>query len=237
MVYCNHSSLVTLVSDAKYIHFYPTIQLLQPFHILTINKINFAYFATNTGLVICQQYNNWFIIKFEEVYTVQACLKTEVGCLYQHTCIAWCLGRNGKLLKFLSILIATVYFKDRNRISKTGHCISCSMVCKIIFCSEFLNIPDKAGRKTSLHIAKQSVMRFTQMQQRIVYQCKGHHLLKTNINTFVVIFIFRRLIDVKRLQAFVNSEVSAWVPQTKINTWNWALKAIFTFKSLFWHEK
>ena len=160
-----------------------------------------------------------------------------MGCLYQHTCIAWCLGRNGKLLKFLSILIATVYFKDRNRISKTGHCISCSMVCKIIFCSEFLNIPDKAGRKTSLHIAKQSVMRFTQMQQRIVYQCKGHHLLKTNINTFVVIFIFRRLIDVKRLQAFVNSEVSAWVPQTKINTWNWALKAIFTFKSLFLTRK
>ena len=105
------------------------------------------------------------------------------------------------------------------------------MVCKIIFCSQFPNIPDKAFRKTSLHTAKQSVMRFTQMQQRIVYQCKGHHLLKTN-NTFVVILLFRRLIDVKRLQAFVNSEVSPWVPKTKINTWNWALKAIF-ISSLF----
>ena len=125
-----------------------------------------------------------------------------------------------------------MHFQDRNRISKTVHCISCSMVCKIIFCSQFPNIPNKAFRKTSLHTAKQSVMRFTQMQQRIVYQCKGHHLLKTNINTFVVIFIFRRLIDVKRLQAFVNSEVSAWLPKTKINTWNWALKAIF-IKSLF----
>ena len=27
MVYCNHSSLMILVSDAKYIHFYPTFQL------------------------------------------------------------------------------------------------------------------------------------------------------------------------------------------------------------------
>ena len=27
MVYCNHSSLVTLLNDAKYIHFYPTFQL------------------------------------------------------------------------------------------------------------------------------------------------------------------------------------------------------------------
>ena len=28
MVYCNHSLLVILVNDAKYIHFYPTFQLL-----------------------------------------------------------------------------------------------------------------------------------------------------------------------------------------------------------------
>ena len=27
MVYCNHSSLVIFVNDAKYIHFYPTFQL------------------------------------------------------------------------------------------------------------------------------------------------------------------------------------------------------------------
>ena len=63
-------------------------------------------------------------------------------------CIAWCLDMNGKLLKFLPILITTVYFKDRNRVSKTVHCISSLMVCKIFFCSEFSNIPDNAGRKT-----------------------------------------------------------------------------------------
>ena len=49
---------------------------------------------------------------------------------------------------FWRILITTVYFKDQNWISKTMYCISCSMVCKTIFCSEFLNILDKAGRKT-----------------------------------------------------------------------------------------
>ena len=55
---------------------------------------------------------------------------------------------NRKLLKFLRILLTAVYFKDLKWISKTMYCISCSMVCKIIFCSEFPDIPDKAGRKT-----------------------------------------------------------------------------------------
>ena len=32
--------------------------------------------------------------------------------------------------------------------SKTVYCISCLVVCKIVFCSEFPNIPDDAGRKT-----------------------------------------------------------------------------------------
>ena len=32
--------------------------------------------------------------------------------------------------------------------NKQLNCIGCSMVCKLIFCSEFPDIPDKAGRKT-----------------------------------------------------------------------------------------
>ena len=32
--------------------------------------------------------------------------------------------------------------------SKTVYCISCLVVCKIVFCSEFPDIPDNAGRKT-----------------------------------------------------------------------------------------
>ena len=50
------------------------------------------------------------------------------------------------------------------------HWISCLMFCKIIFCSEFLDIPDKAGeeRRTKKeeeeHSQLQSVMHFTQTQ-------------------------------------------------------------------------
>ena len=67
----------------------------------------------------------------------------EVGSLNQHIVIAFChLVRDRKL-------IATAYFKNLNWIYKTVYCISCSMVFKIIFCFEFLNIPDKAGRKTT----------------------------------------------------------------------------------------
>ena len=66
--------------------------------------------------------------------------------LHQHTgLVLYHLGRNGKLLKFLRILIAAVYFKGRNWISKTVYCVSCSVVCKIAFSSEFPDIPDNAG--------------------------------------------------------------------------------------------
>ena len=58
------------------------------------------------------------------------------------------LDRNGMLLKFLLILITVMYFKDRNWISKTVNCISCSVVCKIVFCSEFPDIRDNAGKVT-----------------------------------------------------------------------------------------
>ena len=58
------------------------------------------------------------------------------------------LGRNGKLLKCLRILIAVVYFKERSWICKTVYCNSFLVVCKIAFCSEFPDIPDSAGRKT-----------------------------------------------------------------------------------------
>ena len=53
-----------------------------------------------------------------------------------------------KLLKFLRILITAVYFQDRNWISKTMYCISCSVICKIVLCSEFPDIRDNAGNVT-----------------------------------------------------------------------------------------
>ena len=95
----------------------------------------------------------------------------EVGCLHQHTVIALNrLDRNRKLLKFLHILITTVlllgYAKmDQNWIPKTTYCVSCSMVCKIIFCSEFLNIPRQAGR-------------FTRRRRQAIIKCFVFHELQ-----------------------------------------------------------
>ena len=55
-------------------------------------------------------------------------------------CIAWRLNRNGKLLKFLRILTTTMYFKDCT-------VLAVRWSVKQFFCSEFLHILDKAGRK------------------------------------------------------------------------------------------
>ena len=75
----------------------------------------------------------------------------EVGCLHQHAVanrIIALYRLNGKLLKFLWILITAVYFKDLKWISKTMYCISCLLFCKITFCSECPDTPDEAGRET-----------------------------------------------------------------------------------------
>ena len=77
------------------------------------------------------------------------CLKTVWSRLFTSThCsrLAYRLDRNGKLLKILRILITAVCFKDRNWISKSVYYISCSVVCKIVFCSEFPDIPYNAGK-------------------------------------------------------------------------------------------
>ena len=69
------------------------------------------------------------------------CFKTVWSGLLKSTLFSPCsyrLDRNGMLLKFLRILIRVVYFKDRKWISKTVNCISCSVVCKIVFAP---NIP------------------------------------------------------------------------------------------------
>ena len=79
------------------------------------------------------------------------CFKTVWSGLFTSTLFSPCsyhLDRNGMLLKFLRILITVMYFKDRNWISKTVNCISYSVVCKIVFCSEFPDIPDNAGKVT-----------------------------------------------------------------------------------------
>ena len=95
------------------------------------------------NIIIDLSYNLSKHIQYKHIWKL-----SEVNCLHQHTVIAFYrLDRNEKLLKFLRILIKAMYFKDRNWISKTMYCISCSMVCKIVFCSEFSDVPDKASRK------------------------------------------------------------------------------------------
>ena len=79
------------------------------------------------------------------------CFKTVWSGLFTSTLFSPCnyrLDRNGMWLKFLRILITVIYFKDRNWISKTINCISCSVICKINFCYDFPDIPDKAGKVT-----------------------------------------------------------------------------------------
>ena len=154
MVYCNHSSLVIFVNDAKYIHFYPAFQLPRnrAFQFASINhKINqilliplLILAKTFLSNIIDLSYNLSKYIQFE---VFENCLKWVA---YINTLFSPCyrFGRNRKLLKFLNILITVVYFKDRNWISKTGYCIRCLVVCKRVFCSKFPNIPDNAGRKT-----------------------------------------------------------------------------------------
>ena len=58
------------------------------------------------------------------------------------------LDRNEKLLIFFRILITAVLFKVQKWISKTVYCISCSVVCKIVFSSKFPDILDNADRVT-----------------------------------------------------------------------------------------
>ena len=99
-------------------------------------------FAGN--IIIDLSYNLSNYIQFE---VFENCLKLVA---YINTMFSPCyrLGRNGKLLKCLRILITAVYFKDQECICKTVYCISSFVVCKIAFCSEFPDIPDSAGRKT-----------------------------------------------------------------------------------------
>ena len=123
MVYCNHSSLVIFFNDAKYIHFYPTFQLsptlpANTVQVQTIHKIN------QILLILLQILTKTFPsnIILDLLYSLSKYIQSEVfeNCLkwvvYINTLFSPCyrLGRNGKLLKFLRILITVVYFKDWN---------------------------------------------------------------------------------------------------------------------------
>ena len=127
-------------NDENYIHFYPTFQL-PPTLVWTIHKIN-RIFLISQHILVESLVSNMVIdlSKYKHAWKM-----FELGCLHQLTVIALHRLDRRKLLNFVRIPITVVYFKDRKWIPKTVYCISCSVVCKIFFCSEFPDIPDKAG--------------------------------------------------------------------------------------------
>ena len=112
----------------------------------TIHKINeillislqilIKSFASN--IIIDLSYS----LSINSINTFENCLKWVV---YINTlwspCIAWESCSN-------FAYPTTVYFNYRKWIYKTVYCIRCLMVFKTNFCSEFSDIPSKAGRNT-----------------------------------------------------------------------------------------
>ena len=107
----------------------------------------------------------------------QNCLKW----LFTSTLFSPCsyrLDKNEMLLKFLRMLITVMYFKDRNWISKTTNCISCFVVCEIVFAPNFSIFPTTLAKSREErgegeegeeeHRQLQSVMRFTQTQKCVL---------------------------------------------------------------------
>ena len=123
--------------------------------------------------------------------------------------------RNGKLLKFLRILITAVYFKDRNWITKTVYCIACSMVCKIMYCSEFPDIPDKAGRKTRRRLRRtQAIAKHCAFQANAI-----------SISTYV--YNLKMLVI-----CLLNSTIYQVILCTVKSTWPYVLHICLTTKNI-----
>ena len=120
------------------------------------------------------------------------CLKTVWSGLYTLTHLPHLVSL-GKFLKFLRILIVALYFEDRNQISETVYCISSSVVCKVIFCSEFPNIPDNAGkvtRRMRKRRAQAIAKRYAFHTKAIMRKNKSPHLPTNFRNCEIIVFRF-----------------------------------------------
>ena len=121
---------------------------------INIHKINQILLILLQILVIIDLLYN--LSKYIQFKVFQKCLKLVV---YINTLLSplYRLDRNGRLHKFLRILITTLYFKDLNWISETVFCGICLMVCKIVFCSEFPDMPDNTGKVTRIRRRTQAI--------------------------------------------------------------------------------
>ena len=111
-------TLVILVNDPKYIHFYLTFQLPPALHktsrILLISlQMLVKLFFSNIIIDLFYNFNKY--IQYKHVWKL-----FKVSCLHQHTVIAF-IARIGmkSCSKFLRNLVTTLHFTDRNWISKT----------------------------------------------------------------------------------------------------------------------
>ena len=123
MVYYNHSSLMILVNDAKYIQFLCIFSTsLSRFisHSLITQILLFRYKCW-----LCYLSATWLIyqriqIIIHSINTFKNFLnRRPYICTLELPCIAWMEMKSCS--KFLSILVAAVHFTDRNWIYKTVH--------------------------------------------------------------------------------------------------------------------
>ena len=102
-------------------------------------------------------------------YTLK-CLKTGWGGLFTstHCCHLVSLEWQWKVAQIFACPNTAVDFKDRNWIPKTIHCISCLVVCKIVFAPNspifWITLVEKHEEEEEEHRQLQSIMRFTQTQ-------------------------------------------------------------------------
>ena len=118
------------------------------------------------------------------IYTLK-CLKTGWGGLFTstHCCRLVSLESQWKVAQIFACPNTAVDFKDRNWIPKTVHCISCLVVCKIVFCSEFPDILDNARRKTG---------RGRRRTQAIAKRYAFHANAMTVIFQYFPVFVWRK---------------------------------------------
>ena len=131
----------------------------------------------------------------------------EVGCLHQHTVLALGIAWVGMdscsifCVVFLHILIAVVYFKDQKWISKTVYCISCLVVCKIAVCSEFPDIPNNAGRKTTRRKRTQAISKRYEFHANAIILSFHFYTENIKINHALRMIKMRIICDTERVNS------------------------------------
>ena len=122
--------------------------------------------------------------------------------------------------KILRNLITPVYFKDWKWIPKTVYCISCSMVCRIICCSEFPDIPDKAGRKTRKRRRTQVIAECYAFHANAVNDSSVHNMRQIDSHLFIRTFSSRSWFSLVRYWSPWNYKITCILILVFWQTWS-----------------